>query len=316
MILARSRSCRLTSGAATADALAAGRECDDLGEAHCSSRRPNGFIGPASGRGATGRAAAALAGGAGNLLRQQGHGLPEGGALAQGGLAQIAARPSCLPSSGIWTAGLPPRPCSISGIFRPPGMPMRLSTMVVWLMPSPAASWRSRSASRMLARSGAITTSRWRARAQRLHLGERGGHRQVHDDVVEPPPQQIQHAPHAVRGGRGRPVERFLGRDQAQPLVDFHGDAVEEERVRPFRLLERNAQPADRLHAEHQRRGALPQMQVEQGDMAARGGGELQRKIDRHGGRADAPARAAHGDHAAAAGGAGVQRDASDLRHE
>ena len=218
------------------------------------------------------------------------------------GLPRFAARPSCLPSSGIWTVGLP-----AEALFDHRQLqaalhadPVQHDGRVTGAEP------RSQLAHAVgVADAGEI----WRHHhqqvtrsAERLHLGGRGRHRHVDDNVVEPPAQQIQYAPHPVRSGRGRPVERLLGRDQAQPLVDLHGDAVEKQGVRALRLLERDAQPADRLHAEHQRGGALPQMEVEQGDMAARGSSELQRQIDRHGGRTDASACTAHGDHAAAAG--------------
>ena len=99
-----------------------------------SSRRPNGFIGrsirPKSER--LPACDSRLAGAPDTSWASRAIALREGGALAQGGLAQICRpRRAACRAQGSATVGLPPRPCSISGIFRPPGMPSRFSTMVV-----------------------------------------------------------------------------------------------------------------------------------------------------------------------------------------
>ena len=126
-------------------------------------------------------------------------------------------------------------------------------------------------------------------------------HRHIDDDVIEPLAEQAQHMPHPLFRDVQLRIQILIGGNQPHALVDVDRRAFEEQRVRPHRVFQSDAQPRSRPNAQHHGCLAALQMKVEQRDLGLCRFGQLQREIDRDARGSGAALGAADRDHMPAA---------------
>src|SRR5260370_42115824 len=111
--------------------------------------------------------------------------------------------------------------------------------------------------------------------------GWRKRHWYIDNDVIEPLTEQTKNMSHSRFSDVHLRIQVLIGGNQANSLVDINCRAFEEQRVRPHRVFQSDAQPWPRPNTQHPCCFAVWQMKVEQRDLGLCGRCQLQCEVDR-----------------------------------